>query len=118
MLAQCLSLETHDPDTYQKLQNSSPEGLPESLNISSDIEVITSPQDSAKRELPSIDLERPTLYPFSFGKPADVWSQWQLGDDGASTKPVPFALPEEAPDSTLTSKKDKKSAKKGKNLGT
>lgn len=117
MLTQASSLKTHDPDAYQKLEDPSPEGLPESLNISSDIEIVPLPQDSDKPQLkgssPLVKLDRP-LYSFDFGKSTDVWSQWGSQNDAASSTLAPSALGEESPDSKSASKSNKKPAKKGK----
>ena len=119
MLAQSLISKKHDIDACQGLEASSPVGLPESLNISSDLEIVPSIQDSDDSQLggepSSTEEAQPVKDLLRFEKPTDSWGNWLSGyNDTASTTspPAPLTFKGEALVPTSTPKKSKKSTKK------
>ena len=122
MVTQSVLSKKHDTDACQELEASSPVGLPESLNISSDLEIVPlipeSDNSQPGGEASSTKHAQPVKDLMSLGKPTDTRGLWHSGyDDAASTSlpPAPLAFEDKAPVLTSTSKKDKKSTKKGKN---
>lgn len=118
MLTHSLISNQYDPDVFQELEVSSPVGLPESLNISSDLEIVLSSEDSDSpqpREEPlSTDEAKPVKDPFGWKEPTDDWSHWRFGSNAAASSSPPQEIPiyeEEAPVLTSTSIKGKKSKK-------
>ena len=105
----------YDADMYAKLEPSSPVGLPETINISSDLEIVPSSKEleslQLRAESPPTEVERADTELFGVAKPLDLLSQLQFrGDMASSSAPTPLTF-EEAP-LTLTPKtKVKKSSK-------
>ena len=115
-----LPLTKDEIDPFEKVGPASPVGLPESLNISSDLEIVPSSQGVGDPQQ-SKEVGRPAIEPFDFGKPVSMWSRWgsNAHDEAPLSPTLALAMYEEvaspAPPAP-SAPKDKKSTKKGKKL--
>lgn len=121
MLTGSLLSNEHDTDAFQELEVSSLVGLRESLKISSDLQLVSSSEDSDNsrpreepppveeaqptKELPRAEDARPVESSFNFGKPTDDWGRWHFGYNAASSSspkpPAPLTFEEDVPTSSL-----------------